>query len=298
MARGFNSVILVGCLTKKAELKYTPSGLAILDLNVAGNDRIIGDDSQVRDIAWYHRVSVLGKQAEYLADQLEQGTMVFIDGRVNYRAWEQEGQKRSAVDVKGIRVEVLTPGIRKENPTVADSLGQPRLTNALNQVTVVGNLTRDAEMRYTPNGNAVTRIGIAVNEQYRDRSGQDQENVHFIDIQVWRELAEGLADLGKGDGVMVMGRLVNDSWQDQEGNKRYRTYVEGTRIETLTRGPSSGGAATRSQPAQSSAQSSGASAPAAAMNTGIDTVQVDAQASQVSKLDIDEEFPPEEDLPF
>lgn len=294
MARGFNSVILVGCLTKKAELKYTPSGLAILELNVAGSDRIIGDDSQVRDIAWYHRVSVLGKQAEYLADQLEQGTMVFIDGRVNYRAWETDGQKRSAVDVKGIRVEVLTPGIRKENPTVADSLGQPRLTNALNQVTLVGNLTRDAEMRYTPNGNAVTRIGIAVNEQYRDRSGQDQENVHFIDIQVWRELAEGLADLGKGDGVMVMGRLVNDSWQDQEGNKRYRTYIEGTRVETLTRGPSSGGAATRSQPAQSSPQTSGASAPAAV----IDTVQVDAQASQVSKLDIDEEFPPEEDLPF
>ncbi len=293
MARGFNSVILVGCLTKKSELKYTPSGLAILEMNVAGNDRIIGDDSQVRDIAWYHRVSVLGKQAEYLADQLDQGTMVFVDGRVNYRAWEQDGQKRSAVDVKGIRVDVLSAGMRKENPTVSDSLGQPRLTNALNQVTLVGNLTRDAEMRYTPNGNAVTRIGIAVNEQYRDRNGQDQENVHFIDIQVWRDLAEGFADLGKGDAVMVMGRLVNDSWQDQEGNKRYRTYIEGTRIETLTRGPGSGGAATRSP-----AQTSGASAPAAVANSGIDTVQVDAQASQVSKLDIDEEFPPEEDLPF
>ena len=73
-----------------------------------------------------------------------------------------------------------------------------------------------------------------------------------------------------------MGRLVNDSWQDQDGNKRYETRLVSTRIEILTRGPSSGGAETQSVPKAQNVQASQPNA----------------------SLDIDEEFPPEEDLPF
>ena len=77
MARGFNSVQLVGTLTQAPEMKYTAGGLAILELNLAGSDRIVGNDGQPRDLTWYQRVTVFGKQAEYLSEQLEVGTPVF-----------------------------------------------------------------------------------------------------------------------------------------------------------------------------------------------------------------------------
>ena len=274
MARGLNSVYLAGTLTQAPEMKYTAGGLAILELNLGGNDHVVGSDGQARDLAWYHRVTVFGKQAEYLADQLEAGTPVFVDGRLNYRTWEdQNGQKRSALGINAIRVEAMQHGPRKE-ATVLDARGQERLTNALNQVTIIGNLIKDAELRYTPSGDAVTRFVVAVNEQYRDRNNQDQESVHFVEVNVWRELAEGCAELAKGDPVMVMGRLVTDNWTDKDGNRSYKEKLEGAHVEFLIRGP--GGNA----------------------RNGAATQQPAAQTPPPSALDIDEEFPPEEKLPF
>ncbi len=275
MARGLNNVYLAGSLTKAPELRYTPAGLAILELNLAGNDNVIGDDDQPRELAWYHRVTVFGAQAESLANQLEDGAAVFVEGRLNFRSWDApDGQKRSSLDVNAQRVEPMTAGTRGSEPTVIDAKGQPRLKNALNQVMIVGNLTRDAELRYTPNGSAVTRFSVAVNERFRGRGGEDQERTHYVDVNVWRELAEATGELKRGDPVFVIGRLTNDSWTDKEGNRRFTTRIEGQRVEYLTRGPGSGGAGTRPEPSARSAQ------------------------ARPSKLDIDEEFPPEEDLPF
>lgn len=274
MARGLNSIYLVGTLTQAPELRYTPGGLAILELNLGGNDHVIGDDGQARDLAWYHRATVFAAAAEALANQLEAGTPVFVEGALNYRSWEsQDGQRRSSLDVKALRVEVLGFGPRKGETTVTDSRGQHRIKDALNEVLLIGNLTRDAELRYTPSGSAVTRFSVAVNERFRDRSGAEQERTHYVDVNVWRELAEACGELAKGDPVFVIGRLVNDNWTDQEGNKRYTTRVEGSRVEFLTRGPGMGGAGTRPESSK-------------------------PRSAQASRLDIDEEFPPEEDLPF
>lgn len=274
MARGLNTIYLVGTLTQAPELRYTPGGLAILELNLGGNDHVVGDDGQARDLAWYHRVTVFGAAAEGLATQLEAGTPVLVEGALNYRSWEsQDGQRRSALEVKAMRVEVLGFGARKGETTVLDSRGQHRIKDALNEVILIGNLTRNAELRYTPSGSAVTRFSVAVNEKFRDKGGTDQERTHYVDVNVWRDLAEACAELAKGDPVFVVGRLVNDSWTDQEGNKRYTTRIEGSRVEFLTRGPGMGGAGTRPE-------------------------AVKPRSAQASRLDIDEEFPPEEDLPF
>ncbi|CAN5829219.1 hypothetical protein BH24DEI2_BH24DEI2_20200 [soil metagenome] len=63
MARGLNSMRLVGTLTQDPELKYTPKGLAILELNLGGDDHLLADDGMMRDLAWYHRATVFGQQA-------------------------------------------------------------------------------------------------------------------------------------------------------------------------------------------------------------------------------------------
>ena len=275
MARGLNNVFLVGTLTQKADLRYTGGGLAILELNLAGSDNVIGDDGEERNLAWYHRTTLFGQQAENMVDQLaEPGTGVLVEGRLNHRTWETpEGQKRSSLDINANRVDIVDISSRGDDPVIMDARNQPRLKGAFNEVNIIGNLTRDAELRHTATGHAVNRFSVAVNERFRDRSGNDQERTHFVDVNVWRELATACADLSKGDPVFVIGRLVNESWTDREGNKRYTTRIEGSRVEFLARGPGGGGTGTRS-----------ADSP---------------QSVRPSRLDIDEEeFPPEEELPF
>jgi single-strand DNA-binding protein len=90
-----------------------------------------------------------------------------------------------------------------------------------NNVTIVGNITRDPELRFTPSGQANARIGVAVNRKWQDRnSGEWQEATSFFDVICWRELAENVSEsLKKGTRVIVTGRLEQRSWE-QDGNKR------------------------------------------------------------------------------
>ena len=300
MARGMNHIYLVGALARDPELRYTPSGVAVFEATVAGEDHVIGNDGRERKLPWYHRVSILGKPAEWQAEKgLKGGDAVLVEGSLDYSQWEApEGGKRSMVKVKAQRIEQLgyTPEL------VQDAGGGVRMGRGMNEVLVIGNLTRDPELRYTPAGDAVLGIGLAVNESWQDRQGQKQEKTHWIDVTLWRELAESMKDLKKGDPVLIQGRLTNEAWTDRDGNKRNSTKVEATRVEALARGagtgsPAATSAGPRTQTASSSARpqaSAGASRaqPARAANTG----------TRSGGLDIDQgldDFPPEEeDLPF
>ena len=90
-----------------------------------------------------------------------------------------------------------------------------------NSITIVGNITRDPELRFTPSGQANARIGVAVNRRWQDRgSGEWQEATSFFDVICWRELAENVSEsLKRGTRVIVTGRLEQRTWE-QEGNKR------------------------------------------------------------------------------
>ncbi|HWG84728.1 MAG TPA: single-stranded DNA-binding protein [Deinococcales bacterium] len=297
MARGLNHVYLFGAVARDPELKYSPNGTAILTLTVAGEDNVTGSDGRPRVLPWYHRVSLLGRQAESMAEQLKASDPVFVEGSLDYRQWETpEGQRRNQVSVKAQRVEGGQPGNRQE-VTVRDTGGGVRLTNAFNEVTLVGNLTRDAELRYTPSGDAVTTLGLAVNESWKDRTGNWQEKVHFIDVSLWRDLAEAAAELKKGDPVFITGRLVNESWTDREGNKQNKTKVEGRRIESLSRGPGASGGAGATPGAGRSGYGDASESRQPAR-----TARPPAKTGSRAGADIDdglEDFPPvEEDLPF
>src|SRR5699024_5142943 len=109
MARGMNHIFLVGALARDPELRYTQSGLPIFEATVAGGEHILGHDGQARRLPFYHRVSILGKPAEWQSERnYTAGTPVMVEGAVEYNAWETpEGQKRSIVRVKGLRMEQL-----------------------------------------------------------------------------------------------------------------------------------------------------------------------------------------------
>lgn len=92
--------------------------------------------------------------------------------------------------------------------------------------TITGNLTRDPELRFTPNGQAVATFGVAVNRKWKDARGEQQERTSFFDVKCWRELAENVTNsLAKGDRVIVTGRLEQRSWETDSGEKRSKVEI-------------------------------------------------------------------------
>ena len=114
----------------------------------------------------------------------------------------------------------------------------------LNKVLLMGNLTRDPEVRYTPKGTAVTELGIAVNRIYTGENGEKREEVTFVDVTVWGRTAENVGEyLRKGRPVFIEGRLQLDSWEDkQSGQKRNKLKVVADNVQFLGSRGSSGGA--------------------------------------------------------
>src|SRR6202521_3623391 len=113
----------------------------------------------------------------------------------------------------------------------------------LNKVFLIGNLTRDPDVRYTPKGTAVADFGLAVNRSVPSEDGERREEVTFIDITLWGRQAE-IAEqyLKKGRSVFIEGRLQLDSWDDkQTGQKRSKLKVVGENMQMLGSRPGGGG---------------------------------------------------------
>ncbi|MDD5195295.1 MAG: single-stranded DNA-binding protein [Candidatus Omnitrophica bacterium] len=105
---------------------------------------------------------------------------------------------------------------------------------SFNKVFLMGNLTRDPELRYTPQGTAVANLGLAVNRYYKDKSGQNQKDTCFLTIVAWGQMAEVCNQyLQKGSQILVEGKLQSRSWQDNEGKKRSTIEVRADNIQFM-----------------------------------------------------------------
>jgi single-strand DNA-binding protein len=114
---------------------------------------------------------------------------------------------------------------------------------SVNKVILVGNLGRDAELRYTPGGAAVSTLNIATTEVFKDREGQKKEDTQWHRVILWGKTAESLQDyLTKGKQIYVEGKLQTRKWKDKDGNDKYTTEVRGDRVVLLSGGGGGGGA--------------------------------------------------------
>ena len=116
------------------------------------------------------------------------------------------------------------------------------MAGSFNKVILMGNLTRDPELRYTPQGTAVTDIGLAINDT---RSKSEQQRTTFVDVTFWDRSAEVVCEyLRKGSSILVEGRLQTDSWDDREtGKKVYKLKVIAQNFQfTGSKGDNAGGA--------------------------------------------------------
>lgn len=133
---------------------------------------------------------------------------------------------------------------------------------SFNKVILVGNLTRDPELRYTPKGMAIAKIGLAVNRNWTSESGEKKEEVTFVDVDIFGRTAENVAQyMKKGRPILIEGRLKLDQWDDkQTGQKRSRLGVVAETVQFLGSPGAGGGeggeAPRRSAPASAPAPSS------------------------------------------
>ena len=232
---------------------------------MAGRSDILTAEGELKSPVFYNRCKCFGNYAETLAQSLQQGDVVSVHGRLEWRSYEVEGEKRSTVETVIETIQTLSESFALKD----DSRGQPVLEQGLNHVTLGGNLTRDADHRQLPTGNSVVRLMVAVNERYVSK-GEVGEKVGFFELQAWGELAGALAEGTKGQGVIGVGRVANESWEDKEGNKRYGTKVDVERAYFVTSGPAKTTTTTRQG----------------------------SQNRQSPPITPEDEFPPEQDLPF
>lgn len=155
------------------------------------------------------------------------------------------------------------------------------MASSLNKAQVIGNLTRDPEVRQTPSGQSVATIGVATNRKWKDANGQPQEEVEFHTVVAWGRLAEICGQyLKKGSKVFFEGRLRTRTWDDPDGKKNYRTEIVAEEMVMLdSKGGSGGG--------DYAPMAAAAAAPAAAM--GAASVQSAPPMEEEIKID---------DLPF
>lgn len=162
---------------------------------------------------------------------------------------------------------------------------------SFNKVILMGNVTRDPEVRYTPGGTAVTDIGLAVNRYWMDKSTNERkEETTFIDVTLWGRTAEIAGEyLSKGRPCLIEGRLQLDQWEDREtGQKRSRLKVVGDTLQLLGgRGEGGGGGGGQSYSGGGSGQSQGNASQIRESRTPDQTFYDDAPSS-----------PSEEDIPF
>ncbi len=100
------------------------------------------------------------------------------------------------------------------------------MAGSVNKVFLMGNLTRDVELKYTPSNQPVATFGIAMNRRYKTKDGENREETTFVDCEAWARTAEVMSEyLSKGRPVFIEGRLKLDHWQDKEGNNRSKLRV-------------------------------------------------------------------------
>lgn len=158
---------------------------------------------------------------------------------------------------------------------------------------LIGRLTRDPEMRYTPSGAAVTNFSIATNRYGSDSSGERKEYTEFHNVVAWNQGKRNLAELcaqflRKGSMVYVEGRLQTRSWEGQDGQKKSRTEVVVTDVEFLeSRRPADGGVADGGAPSDDEfAATSGSASPGAAPQPAVATAPAAAESQDIDPDDI------------
>lgn len=279
-----NRIKIIGYITEKPELRQIPSGMSVCDINIRTISKVDRNGSPM-DMTAFHTVTLWGRTAENVSQYTDTGSQIYIEGRLKTDSWDgEDGKKRYKTKVIADDMLLLSSQNGGFPALQSTSLG-----TGLNEVELIGNLTKDLEVRQTPNGTTVGTTSIATNRKWKDKMTQDfKEEVEFHNVVAWEGLAsEGENFLKKGRKVYIQGRVQTRSWETPEGEKRYTTEIVAEKISLLGHESPAGGSSEQSSPIAATT----VSAPVTASN-------VESEAMpDIPSIQYESEIKPE-DLPF
>ncbi len=221
----YNRVCLIGYQTQPVTLRQTPGGTSVTDLNLVVPYSFRSEKGEMIEGKSFHVVTLWGPMADVAGRYVRAGSQLFISGRLQTDSWEDEktNEKKSKTKVVGMDMIMLDPKDGLMAPPEQGSM----LSGMLNRAEVIGNVTKDPEMRTTTSGQQVLTLGVATNEKWKDKAtGTDRERAEFHSVVVWGALSQEIAKhVKKGNRVYVSGRVQTRSWETKEGQKRSTTEI-------------------------------------------------------------------------
>ncbi len=226
-----NHIQIIGHLTENPEVRQLGNGTSVCDINIKSVGKVVKENGEEAILSSYHTVTVWRKLAEIVGDYCRAGSQIYVSGRIKTESWEGDnGQKRYKTKV--IADEIILLDSKKEVAMLPESSA---IAGGLNQAEVLGNLTREPEIRQTTSGQTVANLGIATNRRWQDRTTNEQkEETEFHTVVAWGALAQEIADKMKtGEKIYVRGRLQTRSWETPDGEKRYATEITADHVLQL-----------------------------------------------------------------
>ncbi len=279
-----NRVDIVGYQTQPVTVRQTPSGASVTDLNIVVPYSFQTSKGEMLSGKSFHTVTVWGSMADVAGQYIKPGAQVFVSGRLQTDSWEDtsSGEKRSKTKVVAMDLILLDPKDGQREAPASKELG-----SCVNRAQVIGNVTRDPEMRTTAGGQSVLTIGVASNERWKEKgSGEMKERTEFHNVVIWGETAKAVQQgVKKGQRVFVSGRVQTRTWETQTGQKRATTEIIADQVTLL---------GCKSPDAMSNIQADGMSADSSSSMSAPMPV---AAAATIPEIKYESEIKPE-DLPF
>lgn len=220
-----NRVQLIGYQTQPVQVRQTPSGQSVVDLNIVTPYSFKADSGEMLDGKGFHVVTLWGPMAEVAGKFVRPGAQLFIAGRLQTDSWQDEKTNEKRSKTKMVALDMIFLDSKDGQRPAPEDVST--ITQCLNRADIIGNVTRDPEIRTTTSGQKVLTLGVATNEKWKDRnSGEEKERVEFHNVVLWGALAEQVGkSVKKGQRVFVTGRVQTRSWETKEGGKRTTTEI-------------------------------------------------------------------------
>jgi len=220
MARGLNKVMIIGFVEREPELRSTNSGQQVASFCVSTRRRWTTNAGQARESSEWFNVVAWGELADVCGQSLQKHQRLYAEGHLQTRSWEDDGGQRH------VRTEVVAEKLIPMDSRDAIDDPLPQQDACLNRVMVIGNLGRDPEMRYTPDGQAITSFSLATTRAWTSSSEGRRDTTEWFNVVAWGSLAEICHQyLTKGRRVYVEGELRTRGWEQPDGQKHFRTEL-------------------------------------------------------------------------
>jgi single-strand DNA-binding protein len=225
MARGLNKVMIIGSVEREPEVRRAANGQPVASFAVSTSREWTTNAGEDRNAVEWFNVVAWGDLAEAAEAQLHKDQRLYAEGHLQTRSWDDaNGQRHARTEVVASRLiplEAREAAALAVQPESADSASQ-----CLNRAMIIGNLGRNPEMRYTPDGQAVTSFSVAATRTWTQAQGGRSDSTEWFNVVAWGNLAEICNQyLARGRRVYVEGELRTRGWVQPDGNKHFRTEL-------------------------------------------------------------------------